>query len=60
MQTNDVAHYEYVFLNAIHKYKRQSFRPVNDYNLEAVVLPQGAGSSVAIQEDAPYKPECKS
>ncbi len=38
MQTNDVAHYEYVLLHAIHKYKRQSFRPVNDYNLEAVVL----------------------
>ena len=60
MRTNDAAHYEYVFLNAIHKYKRQSFRPVNDYNLEAVALPQGARSSVPVQKDASYKHKSKS
>ena len=60
MRTNDAAHYEYVFLNAIYKLKRQSFRPVNDYNLEAVALPQGARSSVPVQKDASYKHKSKS
>lgn len=60
MRTNDAAHYEYVFLNAIIEYKGQSFLPVNDYNLEAVALPQGARSSVPVQKDASYKHKSKS
>lgn len=60
MQTNDATHYEYVFRNAIRKYKRQSFLPVNDYNLEAVALPQRAGFSLPIQQDASYKLKPKS
>ena len=60
MRTNDAAQYDYVFLNAIYKYKGQSFLPVNDYNLEAVALPQGARSSVPVQQDASYKHKSKS
>ena len=60
MRTNDAAQYDYVFLNAIHKDKGQSFRPVNDYNLDAVALPQGARSSAPVQKDASCKHKSKS
>jgi hypothetical protein len=60
MRTNDAAHYEYVFRNAISNYKRQSFRPVNDYNLEAVALAVGSEVLVCYQKDTLYKRESKS